>query len=119
MLDDNLHLHVRHDSSDYYRAIDCTKIAVALFHFVERTIERDLPAELIFLRGYDSARAAMRQVVEMSGPDADRFIQFCKQNGWRLSAAKRHVGGLAKLTDDEIARLEAVVQQAFPGKQER
>ena len=118
MLDENRHLHVRQDSSDFYRAIDCTNIAVALFRFVERTIERDLPAELTFLRGYDSARSAMREVVEMSGPDADRFIQFCKQNGWRLSAAKRHVGGLAKLTDDEVARLEATIREAFLGGQE-
>ena len=118
MLDENRHLHVRHDSSDFYRAIDCTRMAEALFRFVERTIERDLPAELTFLRGYDSARAAMREVVEMPGPDADRFIQFCKQNGWRLSAAKRHTGGLAKLTDDEITRLEAVVRKAFVGEQD-
>ncbi len=60
----------------------------------------------------------MRVVVEMLGPDAARFIQFCRQNGGRLSAAKRRVGGRAKLTEEEIARLEAVLRQAFSGKQE-
>jgi len=112
-LDDDRNLHVRHDSSDRYRSIDCTAMAEALFAFVKRTIERDLPAELAFLRGYDAARAAMRTVVDLPGPDADRFIQFCKQNGWRLSAAKRRVGGLARLTDEEIVQLEAAVRKAF------
>jgi hypothetical protein len=112
-MDDDRRLHVHHDSSDFYRAIDYTAIAAALYRFVQRTVERDLPQELTFLRGYDAARSAMREVLELPDPVVDRFIQFCKQNSWKLSKAKRHTGGLEKLTDQEITTLEAAVRKAF------
>ena len=112
-MDDNRRLRVLHDSSDLYRFIDYTAIATALYQFVQRTVERDLPQELTFLRGYDNARSAMHDILELPDPLADRFIQFCKQNGWRLSIAKRNTGGLEKLTDSEIAALEAAVRKAF------
>jgi hypothetical protein len=113
--DDDRKMHVENDTSDLYRAIDCTPMAEALFTFVERTIERDLPAELQYLRRYDEARRRMRRIVDLPDPVANFFIQFCKQNGWKLSAAKRHKGGLEKLTDEEIAALEAAVRGAFEG----
>lgn len=112
-MDEDRRLRVNHDSSDLYRAIDYTPMASALYRFVQRTVERDLPEELAFLRGYDAARAAMRAVMDLPDPVADRFIQFCKQNDWMLSKTKRNVGGLEKLNDDEIAALEAAVRRAF------
>jgi len=111
--DEDREMHVEQDTSDLYRAIDCTAMAEALFTFVERTIERDLPAELQFLLRYDDARRRMRAVVELPDPVAARFIRFCQQNGWKLSAAKRRKGGLEKLTDDEVAALETAVREAF------
>lgn len=113
--DDDREMHIEHDTSDLYRAIDCTMMAEGLFSFVERTIERDLPAELQFLLRYDEARRRMRSVVELPDPVAARFIWFCQQNGWKLSAAKRRKGGLEKLSDDEIAALETAVREAFEG----
>jgi hypothetical protein len=112
-MDADRHLHVHHDSSEFYRSADYTPMATALYRFVQRTVERDLPNELAFLRGYDAARSAMRAVLDLPDPLADRFIQFCKQNGWRLPKAKRNTGGLEKLTDTEIAALEAAVRTAF------
>ena len=106
-------MHVEHDTSDLYRSIDCTAMAEALFGFVERTIDRDLPAELQFLLRYDEARRQMRGIVELPDPVADRFIRFCQQNGWKLSKAKRNKGGLDKLTDDEVKALEDIVSRAF------
>lgn len=111
--DEDREMHVEQDTSDLYRSIDCTAMAEALFHFVERTIERDLPAELQFLLRYDEVRRRMRAVVELPDPVAARFIRFCQQNGWKLSAAKRRKGGLEKLTDDEIAALESAVREVF------
>lgn len=114
--DEDREMQVQHDTSDLYRSIDCTPVAEALFGFVERTIERDLPAELQFLLRYDEARRRMRNVVELPDPVADRFIRFSQQNGWKLSKAKRKKGGLEKLRDDEIRSLEAVVRDVFdPG----
>lgn len=112
-MDDDRRLHVHHDSSAFYRYVDYTPMVAALYRFVQRTVERELPQELAFLRGYDAARSAMRNVLDLPDPVADRFIQFCKQNGWKLSKAKRHTGGLEKLTDTEVQALEAVVCHAF------
>jgi len=112
-MDENRNLHVQHDSSEFYRSVDYTAMAAALYHFVQRTVERDLPQELSFLRGYDAAREAMRAILELPDPIADRFIQFCKQNGWKISKGKRNTGGLDKLTDAEIAALEEAVRTSF------
>jgi hypothetical protein len=106
-------MHVQDNTSDLYRSIDCTAIAEVLFGFIQRTIERDLPAELQFLLRYDKARQSMRNVVDLPDPVADRFIRFSQQNGWKISKAKRQKGGLEKLTDDEIRFLEEVVREAF------
>ena len=112
-LDDDRNVQVQGDSSDFYRAIDYTPMAAALYRFVQRTVEHDLPDELAYIRGYDTARKAMREVVDLPDPVADRFIQFCKQNDWKLSSAKRKTGGLEDLTDAEVASLEAVLRSAF------
>ncbi len=112
-MDDDRNLQVQGDSSDFYRAIDYTPMAAALYRFVQRTVEHDLPDELAYLRGYDHARKAMREVADLPDPVTDRFIQFCRQNGWKLSSAKRNTGGLDKLTDAQVASLEAVLQNAF------
>jgi len=111
--DDEHQMHVENDTSDLYRSIDCTVMAEALFTFVERTIERDLPAELRFLLKYDEARRQMRNIVELPEPIANFFMRFCQQNGWKLSKAKRRKGGLEKLTDDEVSQLETVVRNVF------
>lgn len=112
-MDDDRNLQVHGDSSDFYRAIDYTPMAAALYRFVQRTVEHDIPDELAYLRGYDTARKTMREVVDLPDPVADRFIQFCRQNGWKLSSAKRNTGGLEKLNDEQVAQLEAVLQNAF------
>jgi hypothetical protein len=112
-MDDNHNLKVKGDSSDFYRAINFAPMASALYRFVKRTVEHELPNELAYLRGYDVARKAMREVVDMPDSLADLFIQLCKQNGYKLSQAKRNMGGIAKLTDREIEQLEVILQKAF------
>jgi hypothetical protein len=54
----------------------------------------------------------MRRVLDLPDRVGDLFIRLVNQNGGRLSAAKRH-SSFASLTDDEIARLEAAVRDAF------
>ena len=39
---------VLNDTRDFYRYVDCTFLAEALFSFVEETIEKELPAEIQF-----------------------------------------------------------------------
>lgn len=104
---------VLHDTSDYYRYIDLTGSAEFLFESIEKTLDRDLIQELNFLCSYDQAQKNLTSILDgLSGKDIDRFIKFCRQNGFRL-AAKRREKFFSLLTDKEIAQMEAVVQEAF------
>ena len=105
---------VRSDRAEWYRFPDLTRQAEALFRFVEQTIERDLPDELAFLKGYDRTKRLMQEVVDLPSRKLDLFIRFCQQNGGVLSAAKRK-SHFAELVDDEVARLEEAVRRGFAG----
>jgi hypothetical protein len=100
------------DWSDCYRFPDLTRQAEALFRFVKQTIDRDLPEELAFLRGYDRTKRLMQDIVDLPARQLDLFIRLCRQNGGSLSAAKRQ-SHFAMLRDDEIARLEEAVRRGF------
>ncbi len=104
---------VLNDTRDLYRYIDCTFIAETLFSFVADTIEKELPAEIRYLRQYDLARQAMREVVDLPNRHADLFLRLCLQNQGQLSKAKRQLPEFAPLTEPEIAGLEAAVRGAF------
>lgn len=104
---------VLNDTRDCYRYVDCTFIAETLFSFVEETIEKELPAEILFLRQYDNARRLMREVVDLPTRHADLFVRLCLQNQGSLSKAKRQLPEYEVLIDKEIAGLEAAVAEAF------
>ena len=108
-LDDEGQMTVMGDSSASYQYPDLTFQTEALFRFVEQTIERDLPEELDYLRGYDRTKRLMQGVVDLPDQKLDLFIRLCNQNGGKLSAAKRE-GQFAMLTDNEIKRLEDAVR---------
>jgi Fic/DOC family len=112
-LDQQGRLSVNGETKDLYRYIDCTAMAEALFGFVQTTIEKELPAEIKFLRQYDQARTLMQQVVDLPNRHADLFIRLVRQNGGRLSKNKRKMPEFAVLTPEEIAALEAALGQAF------
>ena len=57
-LDGEGRMTVLNDTRDFYRYVDCTLIAETLFSFVEETIEKELPAEILFFQQYDTARSA-------------------------------------------------------------
>lgn len=111
-LDDEGRMTVRNDTAVWYRHIDMTAQAEALFSFTERAIETDLAEELGFLARYDLARRAIQEVVDLPDRQIDLFIRLCIQNRGRLSAAKR-ASHFDRLTDEEVARLEEAVQSAY------
>lgn len=112
-LDGRGRMTVLNDTGDFYRYVDCTFIAEMLFSFVEDTIEKELPSEILFLQQYDTARRLMRDVVDLPNRQADLFVRLCLQNNGTLSNAKRGLPEYAALTDDEIAGLEEAVIEAF------
>jgi hypothetical protein len=115
-MDRQARMTVRNETADFYRHIDCTFIAETLFDFVKETIEDELPSEVLYLRQYDAARRAMREIVDLPNRNADLFIRYCRQNGGRLGKARRQESEYAMLTDNEIAALEEAVQEAFEMK---
>jgi hypothetical protein len=115
-LDNEGHLTVHNETSQYYRYPDMTSQAEALFHFIEQATETDMVEELKFLQHYDAAKAALQEIVDMPDRLIDLFIRLCLQNKGILSVTKRK-SHFAMLTDDEIARMQQAIQQiCFQGE---
>jgi hypothetical protein len=76
------------------------------------TIEVDLPAETSFLKGYDSFRRQVEDIIDMPDNTVDLLFRFLRQNDGTLSkrAQERE---FAELTEDEVARIEAIYAEAF------
>lgn len=111
-LDDEGRMTVRNDTARWYRYVEMTAQAEALFRFVERTIETELAEELAFLSNYDRTKKAIQEIVDMPDRRIDLFIRVCVENHGRLSARKR-AAHFASLTDEEVARMEQAVQSAY------
>ena len=106
---------VHNDTAIWYRYIDMTPQAEALFHFIEQTIDTELTSELAFLANYDKTKKAIQEIVDMPDRKIDLFIRFCLQNNGRLSAQKR-ASHFDSLSDEEISRMEQAVQSAYQSK---
>lgn len=114
--DETWRLSVKGDTGSFYRYIDFTRMAEDLYRWTEETIRTEFREELDFVVRYREAREKMESIVEMSDTTRSRFIQFCLQNGGRLSAAKR-TKYFSALTEDEVRALEQVVQENLrPGR---
>ncbi|MBI5589723.1 MAG: Fic family protein [Deltaproteobacteria bacterium] len=103
---------VQGETGHWYRYIDMTAQAEALYDFVSLTIENELVEELDFLASYDKARQAIQAIVDMPDRLIDLFIQLCLQNNGRLSARKQ-AAHFDFLTDDELTRMENAVQSGY------
>lgn len=111
-LDDLGQMTVPGEIGPWYRYIDMTTQAEALYDFVKITIEDELVEELDFLANYDKTKQAIQGIVDMPDRLIDLFIQLCLQNNGRLSARKResHFG---LLTDSELANMENAVRVGY------
>src|ERR1039457_2907641 len=101
-------------TADLYRYFDCTEEAEFLYACVSRTVEHDLPCEIDYLRRHDEATRRIMDAVEMPDRVAGNLVMFIRQNKGVLSR-KRREGEFQKLRDDEVALLEAIVNDAFEG----
>ena len=107
-------VEVLNQTVDLYRYFDCTEEAEFLYACVSRTVEHDLPCEIDYLRRHDEATRRIMDAVEMPDRVADNLVMFIRQNNGTLSR-KRREGEFQKLRDDEVALLEAIVNDAFEG----
>jgi hypothetical protein len=111
-LDEDSRMTVHNDTALWYRYIDMTPQAEALFRFIEQTIDTELASELAFLVNYDKTKKAIQEIVDMPDRQIDLFIRFCLQNNGRLSARRRSAH-FDFLSDEEIALMELAVQTAY------
>lgn len=111
-LDEEGRMTVHNDTALWYRYIDITPQAEALFRFIEMTIDKELVDELAFLANYDRTKKAIQEIVDMPDRQIDLFIRFCLQNNGRLSAGKR-ASHFDFLSDEEVARMEQVIQSFY------
>jgi hypothetical protein len=107
-------VEVLNDTADLYRYFDCTGAAEFLYACVRRTVEHDLPREIDYLCRYDEAMTRIMGMIEMPDRLAQNLILFIRQNNGTLSKRKREQE-FSKLTDDEVQRLENIIQDVFEG----
>ncbi|MBD3167669.1 cell filamentation protein Fic [bacterium] len=111
-LEDDGSMSVYNETAHWYRYMDLTPQAEALFGFIEKTIETELVEELEFLAKYDDTKNAIQNIVDMPDQNIDLFIRLCIQNQGKLSGRirERYFG---YLHDDELVQMEKVVQEVF------
>jgi len=114
-LDEEGRMTVHNETAMWYRYIDMTPQAEALFRFIDQTIGTELAGELEFLANYDESKRAIQEIVDMPDRKIDLFIRFCLQNHGRLSARKRE-SHFDFLSDGEIARMEQAVSPALESR---
>jgi len=112
-LDELGQMIVHNDTACWYRYMDMTAQAEALYGFVSQTIETELLYELNFLASYDNTKNSIQNIVDMPDRLIDLFIQLCLQNNGSLSLKKR-AAHFDFLTDDELPLLEQAVRQGYP-----
>ncbi|MEQ1930704.1 MAG: Fic family protein [Parvularculaceae bacterium] len=108
----NRNVEVLNETGDLYRFFDCTEAAEFLYACVERTVDRDLPKEIDYLRRRDEAQKQIGDIVEMPDRLVQNLIMFMRQNNGVLSKRRRE-GEFEKLTDEEISQIEAAYRDAF------
>ncbi len=111
-LDELAQMTVHNDTAHWYRYIDMTAQAEALYDFVIQTVESELVEELRFLANYDSTKKAIQDVIDMPDRLIDLFIRICLENNGRLSKGKRK-SHFDFLSDDELFSMETLIRENY------
>lgn len=95
----------------YYRFPDLTSQVEYLAATVALSIREDFAEELRFLRGYDSARLSIREIIDIPDRRLDLLLRLLHQNRGHLAKAKREQ--FAEVSDEELVRIEKVFSESF------
>jgi hypothetical protein len=96
----------------YFRYFDATEQASFLYDALDRTVEKELDAEIGFLLGFDRAQGALSALADWPAHSLDIFIRVVRQNDGRLSINKQK-SHFEWMSTEELARFEAIVARAF------
>lgn len=95
----------------YYRYPDLTEQAIYLLKTIHATLEHDMPEELLFLQRYDEAKRELQRIVDMPDKDINWMLIYLHQN--KGTFPKRRRERFPKLTDDEIANMQAIYKRIY------
>ena len=96
----------------YFQYPDLTRQAEFLYQALERTITQDLPAEIDYLLGFDTAYAALNEIMDWPAHSLELFIRVVHSNSGRLSKSK-HKSHFDWLSQKEIDEAERIVRSSF------
>jgi len=105
-------VEVTNETADLYRFFDCTAEAEFLYECVSRTVDYDLPKEILYLRSNDDALGGIMNLIEMPDRMAQNLIMHIRQNDGKLSK-KRRQGTFSALADQEVLQAQAIIAEAF------
>ena len=105
-------MEVHNETAVWYKYIDLTSQAEALYTFIEQAIDVELTEELTILINYDKTKTAIQEIIDMPDRQIDLFITFCLQNHGQLATGKRS-DHFEFLTDNEVSGMEQAVQSSY------
>jgi hypothetical protein len=100
-----------------YAYFDATHEVHLVYQCIEQALTQDLPAEIDWLKAYDSAMSLIKRWLDGPQSEIDLLVRLIVQNGGRLSNTKRPK--FERYTDLEIGRTEEIVREAFAAWTER
>lgn len=109
---DKENVRIINDTNDLYKYFDCTLATEFIFECVEHTITKSIPEELEYLERYDFALHDIEMIVEIPNERAKRLIHYIRENNGSLGR-KRRDGEFARLTDEEVKKIEDLVSRYF------
>lgn len=77
------------DALHAWRFIDLTPQVRYLGAVLRDTVENEMTREASYLRQYERAKDAIKDLIEMPDLDADRIIRALRDNGWQVSGKLR------------------------------
>ena len=103
---------VKNETASWYKYMDLTTQAEALYDFVNKTIKEELASELSFLANYDNTKKAIQEIIDMPDRLIDLFIRLCLQNNGTLSERKKSTH-FNFLTDKELTAMVDAVRNGY------
>lgn len=105
-------VEVVNETMDLYRYFDATRQAEFLYDCVVRTIEHNLPEEILFLERYDRMKAAVIERFDMPNHMVDLLVGFLGQNNGVFSK-RAQAKEFEAFTDAERRELESLYSTIF------
>lgn len=102
---------LRSAGSRSYRFFEADREVAFLHAMIRRAVDEEIPREIMWLQGYDSAFSALNDEFDLPRKDLSALIRMIHSNKGTLSLHRRKQ--YSYLPDDVLDRIEKVVGLAF------